>query len=202
MEHLVRAVKKAGLDTTTFSTFAELPEGAIHSLVVHGTQAIDTWRALRGLVETTKHWPVLLGPRDETDQILERFEEDDSASEILRRADELPPDPALLAKRRRDKERQAMKEYAQTLGKENPVLKIIESMAANTSDERKYPTGPWPKKVTPSNNWTVPFDVLSEEPLAEVLVALVPTTTSWHVPAYLRFGSWNSCPSPKITSLS
>src|SRR5439155_9001674 len=28
-------------------------------------------------------------------------------------------------------------------------------------------------------------------------LALAPSKTSWQVPAFLRFGNWNACPSPK-----
>jgi hypothetical protein len=46
--------------------------------------------------------------------------------------------------------------------------------------------------------FTIPFDILSGEPLPKVHVALLPTRTPWHVPLFLRFGNWNACPHPVV----
>ncbi|BAZ14953.1 hypothetical protein NIES4071_68230 [Calothrix sp. NIES-4071] len=32
----------------------------------------------------------------------------------------------------------------------------------------------------------------------EVVIALVPTTASWQVPAFLKFGNWNDCPQSEV----
>jgi hypothetical protein len=45
---------------------------------------------------------------------------------------------------------------------------------------------------------TVPFEVLSGKPHAEVYVARIPTTRSWEIPGYLKAGGWNDCPEAEV----
>jgi len=52
----------------------------------------------------------------------------------------------------------------------------------------KCEKGTWPNNVQARYAFTIPLR-------NSVTIALVPTTTSWHVPAILRFGGWNNCPS-------
>ena len=62
------------------------------------------------------------------------------------------------------------------------------------------PIGDWPSEpVNPkdleglsiANNWE------TGRPYGEVLVAVVPTSDSTAIPAYLAFGGWNECPPPE-----
>lgn len=57
--------------------------------------------------------------------------------------------------------------------------------------------GKWPKVKTPIKRITSNTDILSGEYLKEVYIVLVPTGNSYEVPAYLKFGGWNDCPSPE-----
>ena len=65
------------------------------------------------------------------------------------------------------------------------------------SDEEYYgevDLGEW-SDTTPQSGWSVPLDDGGASPADGVFVALVPTTRSWEVLAYLRYGDWNECPS-------
>lgn len=46
--------------------------------------------------------------------------------------------------------------------------------------------------------FSVVREVLSRKQHRWVLVAKVPTAQSYEVPAYLKFGPWNSCPEPEV----
>ncbi len=55
--------------------------------------------------------------------------------------------------------------------------------------------GEWPDIDTaPSDQLSVHKDILTNEPHAEVVIALIPAEQSWMIPCYLRAGGWNECP--------
>jgi len=56
--------------------------------------------------------------------------------------------------------------------------------------------GAWPTDVAPSTAISVPYHWQTREPYPQIVIGLVPTTTSWQLPAYLRFGDYNACPNP------
>src|SRR5262249_29167529 len=58
-------------------------------------------------------------------------------------------------------------------------------------------SGVWPEGELGTHHFTLPIDAEHGTPLPRVFVALVPTVIGWQVPAYLRFGGWNSCPAPE-----
>lgn len=54
-------------------------------------------------------------------------------------------------------------------------------------------TGEW-QDLSPSNDISVHLDVLTGEPKPTVYIALVPVSNSWMIPAFLKIGGWNDCP--------
>ncbi len=48
--------------------------------------------------------------------------------------------------------------------------------------------------LSPSTDISVHLDVLTGEPKAEIYIALVPVEKSWMIPAFLKIGGWNDCP--------
>jgi hypothetical protein len=168
MGELSRAVARVGLGAAKLEQVLELPEGPLHAIAVPGKDAVAAWRKLRAAVTATKHWPVLLGPRDEVPRIEEMLEAggDESASAILKQASGFLAGDVLLTLARGRKEREE-------------------------TAEPEYPGGPWPEEARPHAEWTIPE-------AAEVLVGLLPTESGWQMPAYLRFGGWNDCPPPRV----
>lgn len=56
----------------------------------------------------------------------------------------------------------------------------------------------WPSEDVESHNGLVSIiDFMTGNPLDEVYIALIPTLNSYKVPAYLKYGDWNDCPSPE-----
>src|SRR5262245_28482135 len=62
-----------------------------------------------------------------------------------------------------------------------------------------WPQGEWPSEFVP-NDWLS----LQRRPWKggpwqgeTVYLSKIPTTNSWELPAYLRFGGWNACPQPE-----
>ncbi len=50
------------------------------------------------------------------------------------------------------------------------------------------------ENLSPALDISVHLDVLTGEPKAEIYIALVPVTDSWMIPAFLKIGGWNDCP--------
>lgn len=62
------------------------------------------------------------------------------------------------------------------------------------------PHGPWPEESDPQRGFSGVRDVLTQQHLAEVVVALSPAPVArwWETAAHLRFGGWNECPEPAV----
>jgi len=54
-------------------------------------------------------------------------------------------------------------------------------------------TGEW-QDFSPAMDISVHLDVLTNEPKDEIYIALVPVQESWMIPAFLKIGDWNDCP--------
>ncbi len=44
--------------------------------------------------------------------------------------------------------------------------------------------------------FSTPYDILTGEPLPELVLTLIPAQFGWQAAAYLGFGGWNACPEP------
>lgn len=53
--------------------------------------------------------------------------------------------------------------------------------------------GQWPDTVTPQD-FTQHLDLLTQQPLDRVHIAILPTLDPTLIPAFLNFGGWNECP--------
>lgn len=63
-------------------------------------------------------------------------------------------------------------------------------------DECEADTGTWPENPVPTT-LQAHRSLSTGKPYPEVYLAKIPTTKSWEIPAYLKFGGWNACPSPE-----
>jgi hypothetical protein len=172
VEELAAILERLGMETASLRPMEESKDD-IALLTVPGEEALPSWRRLRARVEETGHWPVLLGDDEDLDlhiENVEEYEEPEGKSQVgavLRAADRID----------------FTRWYTQqTRGGLESVL------------------GAWPAQVgaEPAGDavFTIPRDVLTRDPAPRVHVALVPTPRHWEVPAYLRFGGFNACPSP------
>jgi hypothetical protein len=53
--------------------------------------------------------------------------------------------------------------------------------------------GAW-QDFSPANDICAHLNVLTGKPKDEIYIALVPVAQSWMIPAYLKIGDWNDCP--------
>ena len=73
---LAETLRASGIDPATLEVLFPRGEGSVHVLRVHGSRAVDLWRGLRGAIEKTGCWPVLLGKPE----LLIDVEKDDARS--------------------------------------------------------------------------------------------------------------------------
>lgn len=74
------------------------------------------------------------------------------------------------------------------------ALEWFEKRQAQDSDYYDLTQGDW-HSHTPSTKLSAHLDVLTGEPKAAVTIALIPAKQAWQIPAYLKIGGWNDCPS-------
>lgn len=122
--------------------------------------------ALADLQRGNEGYPVIVGGADSLESVSEmsKMDSDRTLEEILAQASEINPQEWFV------EQEESEPEYYEI-------------------DE-----GDWPEADTPLDHLTAHQDAISGRPLGEVFIALVPTDTSWNVPAYLRIGGWNACP--------
>jgi hypothetical protein len=138
---------------------------------VSGAEALAWWRQLRGLVDATGYWPVVLGSPDNAEMVSEMHAFDDFGPA------DLEPGAAAAFDLARWRSQRA-------------------AAYAEWGDE---PHGPWLELgIEPSIDFTVDTDILSGQLLPTVVIGLVPTTSSWQVPLILKYGGWNECPPPMV----
>src|ERR1041385_4009100 len=108
-----------GMDPSSLKLLSNDGQDAIYYLAVPGAEAVDRWRALRGLVKETHYWPVLLGTDEDVGFHEDASEDKDHppTSNIIE--DALTIDPvAWLRRDRRAELSFLLDSMAQTMGKE------------------------------------------------------------------------------------
>ncbi len=151
---------------------------------VSGERALEEWRRLRA---EGQGWPVIVGDDEQLDAIAEQFSIDQlegsslSSGVASRSGDARLPSPTAIL------EEAAGLAFPESLTK----------WPGADPDLPDPPVGEWPAASTIAGGaLTIATDVLSGKPLQRVHILLIPTTKSWEVPAYLRWGNWNACPPP------
>jgi len=166
-QQLTTMLQRQGIDARSLTPLMPSTEMSVYRLSVDGAAAMTSWRTLRASVDDTGYWPILLGG----DEDLEEYADGSS-----RGRDETP------------------ESLIQAGLRINAEAWMREHLAAHGHEPER---GPWPDGVEPADSFTIPYDMQTWEPLPTVHVALLPTRQGWQVPAFLRYGGWNECPSPE-----
>jgi len=165
------------------AAFANFPFEIVETT---GENALETWE---GLKRAGRGAPIVLGGSD-LDNLLFPFDPRDKmqhrpVEEILAAADAISfPDDL---RRLRWNERAEAAVY----------FKRIASVAdfKDDDDEFEPPLGEWPTETSHGLGLSAACDTLTGEPRPLVHIALIPTDDPTAIPAYMRFGNWNECPS-------
>lgn len=185
-------LKKAGIDSSSLSVICESPDGEVFSLTTNGNTSISLWKQLREIVPQMESWPVILGKSEDGDALNEQVQEayHGTTKTILDAASAIVPGDWFS--KRQDEVVDELLEFGGDLYKGSPDGESSEIR----EEYRGIPRGPWPEGLVPNQDFIIPTDLITRKPLPTVHIALIPTSMSWQVPAYLRFGSFNECPSP------
>lgn len=136
-------------------------------IVVQGSEALKTCMEI--IKDTSKGvTPVILGGVDELYHLQDALEYNDSTPEsIIKQSENVN-----------------IKDFFNNRYKEFPV-----------DDDM---LGEWPEDFEPDDDVLIStIDILTGELVDKVYIALIPTLESYKVPAYLKIGDWNECPSPE-----
>jgi hypothetical protein len=133
---------------------------------VAGAQAVEVCQRLREEGRGV-FTPVILGHLDEVRRVKENMGFSESTPEsLLARAKTLVPEEVLRSR------------------------KEIEGIHCDREDE-----GEWPNELPGVPALTAHTSILTGEPKKVIFIAKVPTAKSYEVPAWLKLGDWNECPS-------
>ncbi|MDQ3034652.1 MAG: DUF4253 domain-containing protein [Myxococcota bacterium] len=174
-----RAVLEAeGVEVSRIVTLLERDGTRIDGVVVHGSVAVDAWKALRAARDRSGRHPVIVGDEAALESLREVCADEAAAvpGEVLRRAAAIDPVAALGEHRAQHLDESGAEVPHEEWDEEDE--RITEERAA----EMRFSAG---------------RDVLSGEPLPEVAIALLPTRDGWEAAAWLGFGGWNECPPPE-----
>lgn len=172
---------RAEWDASRARALAALP---YRRVTVSGERALAEWERLR---REGQGWPVIVGDDEQLDTIAEQFSLEDGA--VYPTAPGVaqpswrtkPPEPAAILARAE----------ALSTGSVAPRL-------ANDDDLPEPPLGAWPApQQVQGAGLTIASDILSGKSFPQVHILLIPAANGWEVPAYLRWGGWNACPSPE-----
>lgn len=218
MEELTKILQEHNMDTTSLQRLFPTSAGEVFSLPIPATSVLAQWRRLRALVEQTSYWPVLLGDRYHGEASGE-WKGDPAASkspptghtdprsvqEILEKA--LTLDPLAFLKQRWAQMRQEWESELQ----EDRAQWAASGAAEQGWDWTGWPHGDWletrrdyessiqTQRAKFSLEKLDETDVsLLPQPAETALLALLPTTLSWQVPAFFNLGNFNECPPPEI----
>ena len=152
----------------------------------NGESALAVWEELK---KAGRGAPVVLG--DEFENLLFPFEPSERSR--LRPVEEILAEAAAikfpedLFKLRRD-------EHAAAVAYLKNMARSKES-AEEEDEERDAPLGDWPAEVSDGLGLSVAYNILSGQPRPKVHIALIPTDDPTAIPAHMRWGHWNECPS-------
>ncbi len=182
LTRLQEALKATGIDTASLGVLCQTPEERLYGLTVRGSDVITVWTTIRENLSRIGQWPVLVGEDEELKNLRERVNYRLRAN--LQSADVI------------DAEDWFEKRYQQ-FTEEIEEFGYRESNSSPNDEDKKFygiPRGPWPKRELGNQQFMIPFCLVKRKPLPKVHLAFVPTIESWRVPALLRFGGWNECP--------
>jgi hypothetical protein len=146
-----------------------------YSFSCPGSEALERWQQLRGLVEESGHWPVILGDDKEVSRILGI--EELPPQQILDEAATQTSEQWLAARGElgREQEGELRAIFDKRYGARAAAMwKQMELLKASAPQQSLH--GEWPDQPRPMTNFTIPFERVGEgPPKSKVTLGLFPT---------------------------
>ena len=144
-------MRSHGIDIPSLQRLHDGDQEPIYYFGVPGAGAVARWHKLRGLVERTGHWPVLLGDDEELEYHREAL------------ADEYYPAT------------QEMLQAAEAIDAEAWLKTQLDMYYADapdlTLDDLR---GEWPSNAEPQHEFSIPYDLQTGRPYPTIYAGLVP----------------------------
>jgi len=140
----------------------------IYAVVVRGSEALTSWRALRAQVGASGRWPVVLGDGEAVMRVGEMRDYAAPPDVILSDAHQLDVDAWLRARH------------------------------AQFDAYLPHGAWPMGLTAPEQASLTIGTDILSGAPLDEVAIALLPTPDPTQAAAWLPYGNFNDCPDDAV----
>jgi Domain of unknown function (DUF4253) len=140
---------------------------------VGGDEAIEAWRKLRDEAGTSHLSPVLIGASEDASLLADTIRFNCRGGRTF----------------------EETLEQASKVDVERARSRVARAYGVRARDLRG--STPLPAEP-PSDRFFTPFDLLTEEPLPEVWIALLPVDESWKAAAILPWGGYNENPGPAV----
>lgn len=156
-------------------------------VTVDGANALQEWQRLR---ETEEGWPVVIGDDEALGRIAEQYSIEDPAifPQPPGQPATTPPTPEqIIAAADTVTIPEALEQFWR------------QEYGSDPEDDAMPEEGEWPSSTKYlETGFTIASDILTGKPYGRVHILILPTTKSYEVPAYLRWGNWNACPRPEV----
>lgn len=203
MQLLEKLLKTLNIKTK-LQTFYQEDSHISYQILVPGSQVVSIWHKFRQQFAQTGYWPVILGTKDEVEWVKDSIDyHTQSIAEILAEGVAIDVPNWFATHTLANQEDQEDQEDQQ----DQEELSDSAQLSSNSNNILNFK--PKIKVDTPitnnslnnivqllEDNSVIVRDILAANLQAKMVIALVPLQHSWQLPAYLKFGGWNSCPSP------
>ena len=180
---------------TKLQIFYQEDRHTSYQILVPGNQVVSIWHKFRQQFAQTGYWPVILGAKDDVEWVEDSIDyHAQSSAEIL--AEGLAIDvPNWLTERNQadEEDQEDPSELNQLDSRDSNIYSIKPNLKVSDALAHNYSTN---IVQLLQNNSVIVQDILTDNPQAKIVIALVPLQHNWQLPAYLKFGGWNSCPPP------
>lgn len=181
-DQLRSALASAAIDVESVEHLMSLSSGEVFGIRSSGKDAVELWARLRRTTGPAGYYPVVFGPREEADDILQVAKgEQDDVSRTMTAAGGIQAQEWLDGK-------------FQFNGPQDEDEEDEEEGEGSAKDALE---GEWPEDAEPSHSFVTPTDILSGKFLDEVVIGLIPAKDGADVPGILQYGGWNDCPMPE-----
>jgi hypothetical protein len=150
-----------------------------------GSNALADWEKLKG---AERGIPIIIGGETEVGITAPWFQPEPSTDPAKSLADAESKQATFSLRLMRKKQDVAATASLKEMGIDTP---------ADESSFQPY-FGDWPAVPEALMEPVVTIDLLTGKPLTRVYIALVPAKSDFEIPAYMRWGGWNSNPPPYV----
>jgi Domain of unknown function (DUF4253) len=196
LEQLHEQLNQSGISKLNLTLLWKVDIHNVYGFAINGSQAFNYWKQLYSVKDIISCYPLILGNPEDLENHQENLEfynvdGDDrpvTVDIILERSLSIYAEMWFA---------ETAQEQRQDCGNDDELLQQIDNGMLDSLTLAEV--GSFNSTIQPTDeSISIPYNVLTYAPYPTVWIALIPTTFSWQVPAFLKFGNWNSCPLPEV----